>query len=98
MRIGELARRAGVGVETVRYYQRIGLLPLPEKPYGGTRTYGGDDLRQLRFIRRAQLPVQRGLRRRKDRHALGACVAEMWALKAFHAAQDQAPTDDTCCP
>jgi MerR family mercuric resistance operon transcriptional regulator len=37
MRIGELARSVDVNVETVRYYQRIGLLELPEKPYGGIR-------------------------------------------------------------
>jgi MerR family mercuric resistance operon transcriptional regulator len=54
MRIGELARTGDVNVETIRYYQRIGLLELPEKPYGGTRSYGGQDLQRLRFIRRAQ--------------------------------------------
>jgi MerR family transcriptional regulator, mercuric resistance operon regulatory protein len=54
MRIGELARSVNVGVETIRYYQRIGLLQLPPKPYGGTRSYGAEDLRRLRFIRRAQ--------------------------------------------
>lgn len=54
MRIGELARSVNVSVETVRYYQRIGLLQLPPKPYGGTRSYRSEDLRRLRFIRRAQ--------------------------------------------
>jgi Hg(II)-responsive transcriptional regulator len=54
MRIGQLARSVGVNVETIRYYQRIGLIPLPEKPYGGMRSYTSDDLRRLRFIRRAQ--------------------------------------------
>lgn len=54
MRIGQLARSVGVHVETIRYYQRIGLIKLPEKPYGGVRSYGDDDLRRLRFIRRAQ--------------------------------------------
>ncbi len=54
MRIGELAKSVDVNVETIRYYQRIGLLGLPQKPYGGTRSYSGDDLRRLRFIRRAQ--------------------------------------------
>jgi MerR family transcriptional regulator, mercuric resistance operon regulatory protein len=39
MRIGELAKSVDVNVETVRYYQRIGLLELPEKPYGGMRSY-----------------------------------------------------------
>jgi DNA-binding transcriptional MerR regulator len=54
MRIGELARSVGVNVETIRYYQRIGLLELPQRPYGGTRCYGRQDLKRLRFIRRAQ--------------------------------------------
>ena len=54
MRIGELAKSVAVNVETVRYYQRIGLLELPEKPYGGMRSYNDDDLQRLRFIRRAQ--------------------------------------------
>ena len=54
MRIGELARSLDVNVETIRYYQRIGLLELPQKPYGGTRYYSSQDLKRLRFIRRAQ--------------------------------------------
>jgi Hg(II)-responsive transcriptional regulator len=54
MRIGELARSVGVSVETIRYYQRIGLLGLPQKPYGGIRSYSSPDLQRLRFIRRAQ--------------------------------------------
>jgi MerR family mercuric resistance operon transcriptional regulator len=54
MRIGELARSVDVNVETIRYYQRIGLLTLPKKPYGGMRSYGEEDLQRLRFIRRAQ--------------------------------------------
>jgi MerR family mercuric resistance operon transcriptional regulator len=54
MRIGELARSVDVSVETIRYYQRIGLLELPQKPYGHTRSYGSRDLQRLRFIRRAQ--------------------------------------------
>jgi MerR family mercuric resistance operon transcriptional regulator len=54
MRIGELARSVDVNVETIRYYQRIGLLELPEKPYGGVRSYNDKDLQRLRFIRRAQ--------------------------------------------
>ena len=54
MRIGELARSVNVKVETIRYYQRIKLLELPEKPYGGMRSYSDQDLQRLRFIRRAQ--------------------------------------------
>jgi len=57
--IGDLARQAGVGVETVRYYQRRGLLETPPRPAGGglaggVRRYGAEDLRRLRFIRSAQ--------------------------------------------
>jgi MerR family mercuric resistance operon transcriptional regulator len=54
MRIGELARSVDVSVETIRFYQRIGLLELPQKPYGGIRSYSSQDLQRLRFIRRAQ--------------------------------------------
>jgi MerR family transcriptional regulator, mercuric resistance operon regulatory protein len=54
MRIGELARSVDVNVETIRYYQRIGLLNVPEKPYGSMRSYDELDLQRLRFIRRAQ--------------------------------------------
>jgi len=52
--IGGLAKAAGVGVETVRYYQRRGLLPEPARPPGEIRRYGDLDLKRLRFIRRAQ--------------------------------------------
>lgn len=51
--IGKLAAAAGVGVETVRYYQRMGLLRTPTRDTG-IRRYGSDDLRRLRFIRQAQ--------------------------------------------
>jgi MerR family mercuric resistance operon transcriptional regulator len=59
MTIGTLAREGGVGVETVRYYQRRGLLDTPERKggnglSGGVRRYGDGDLRRLRFIRQAQ--------------------------------------------
>jgi MerR family transcriptional regulator, mercuric resistance operon regulatory protein len=54
MRIGELARTVDVNVETIRYYQRIRLLELPKKPYGGMRSYNDESLQRLRFIRGAQ--------------------------------------------
>lgn len=53
MTIGALARTGGVGVETVRYYQRRGLLAEPARA-GGVRRYGEGDVRRLRFIRAAQ--------------------------------------------
>lgn len=52
--IGELARRAGVGVETVRYYQRRGLFPEPQRKGRETREYDQEALDLLRFIRRAR--------------------------------------------
>jgi MerR family transcriptional regulator, mercuric resistance operon regulatory protein len=51
--IGRLASTAGVGVETIRYYQRRGLLPTPDCG-GGVRRYGQAELDRLRFIRHAQ--------------------------------------------
>lgn len=51
--IGRLAAAGGVGVETIRFYQRKGLLQTPTRD-GGIRRYGSDDLRRLRFIRQAQ--------------------------------------------
>lgn len=52
--IGRLADEAGVNVETIRYYQRRGLLAEPDKPVGGHRRYAGDAVRRVRFIKRAQ--------------------------------------------
>jgi DNA-binding transcriptional MerR regulator len=54
MTIGKLAAGEGVGVETVRFYQRQGLLALPERAGSGFREYTGDDARRLAFIRRAR--------------------------------------------
>ena len=52
--IGALARQAGVNVETIRYYQRRGLVPEPVKPLGGIRSYAPEHVQRLRFIKRAQ--------------------------------------------
>lgn len=54
MTIGALAQSAGVGVETIRYYQRRGMLAKPARTYGSIRRYGAADAARLRFIRRAQ--------------------------------------------
>jgi MerR family mercuric resistance operon transcriptional regulator len=54
MTIGRLARAAGVNIETIRYYQRRGLLATPRKPVSGVRRYSSDILARLRFIKRAQ--------------------------------------------
>lgn len=52
--IGELAALAGVGVETVRFYQRKGLTPEPPRPAGAIRRYGAADVERLRFVKSAQ--------------------------------------------
>ena len=54
MTIGQLADAAGVNVETIRYYQRRGLMDLPQRPPGGQRKYADDSRRRIAFIRRAQ--------------------------------------------
>jgi MerR family mercuric resistance operon transcriptional regulator len=53
MTIARLAKAGGVGVETIRYYQRRGLLSQPPRA-GSVRRYGAPDLRRLLFVRRAQ--------------------------------------------
>lgn len=52
--IGELARASGVHLETIRYYERIGLMPHPARTSGGHRAYDDQHLQRLRFIRRAR--------------------------------------------
>ena len=52
--IGTFARVAGVNVETIRFYQRKGLLPEPTKPYGSVRRYGASDVARVRFVKSAQ--------------------------------------------
>lgn len=72
--IGRLAAAGGVGVETVRFYQRKGLLEVPTRETGGRR-YGGEDVRRLRFVRRAQ--------------AAGFTLDEIRELLALDAGEDR---------
>ena len=79
--IAGLARAGEVGVETVRYYQRRGLLQTPERPQaggsgGGVRRYGEDSVRRLRFIRSAK--------------AAGFTLEEIAELLALDATDDRA--------
>lgn len=74
--IGSLAREAGVGVETIRYYQREGLLAEPNRKRGAYRIYGAAELARLKAIRRAQ--------------ELGFSLAEINALLALNADTDRA--------
>jgi len=52
--IGAFAKAAGVNVETIRFYQRKGLLLEPERPYGSIRRYGQADVARVRFVKSAQ--------------------------------------------
>ena len=52
--IGEIAKAADVGIETVRFYEREGLIPEPARRQSGYRQYPPDTVRRLRFIRRAK--------------------------------------------
>lgn len=68
---GVIAKRTGVNIETVRYYERIGLLPAPPRSEGGHRIYDEDLVRRLHFIRRSRelgftLDEVRGLLRLVD--------------------------------
>ncbi len=73
--IGDLARATGVGVETIRYYERTGLLPKPSRTSGNYRAYYAADLARLGFVRRARelgFPIEDvrallGLSDRRDR-------------------------------
>jgi MerR family mercuric resistance operon transcriptional regulator len=52
--IGPLSRRTGCNIETIRYYERVGLLPVAARSAGGYRLYGTEHLKRLTFIRRAR--------------------------------------------
>lgn len=54
MTIGRLATQAGVPIDTIRYYERHGLLPAPQRRASGYREYAEADIERLRFIRRAK--------------------------------------------
>lgn len=52
--IGEMSRRTGVNIETIRYYERIGILPDPGRTPGGNRQYDQNHLKRLAFIKRCR--------------------------------------------
>ncbi len=52
--IGELSRQTAVLIETIRYYERIGFLPVPQRGTNGRRTYDMEDVKRLRFIKRSR--------------------------------------------
>ena len=77
MRIGELARQLGVSTDTVRFYEREGWLPQPERAENGYRSYQTDDLEHLRLLldlRRVELPLEEAAQMASWCHA-GHCDA-----------------------
>jgi Cd(II)/Pb(II)-responsive transcriptional regulator len=75
MTIGELARRSGCGIETIRYYEHEGLLPRPGRTSGNFRWYGQDHAELLSFIRRCR--------------ALDMALNEIRILLRFRASPDE---------
>ena len=54
LKIGEVSKRSGVGIEALRFYEKSGLLERPSRTYGGYRVYGEEVLERLAFIKQAQ--------------------------------------------
>ncbi|HEY8554939.1 MAG TPA: Cd(II)/Pb(II)-responsive transcriptional regulator [Burkholderiales bacterium] len=75
MRIGELAKRTGCTVETIRYYERAGLLAAPARTQGNYRVYGEADVERLQFIRECR--------------SLDMTLAEIGRLLAFRDAPER---------
>ncbi len=73
--IGAMSKQTGCNIETIRYYERVGLLPQPARTEGGHRMYGGGHLKRLAFIKRAR--------------ELGFTVQEIRALLSL--AEDEHP-------
>lgn len=85
--IGTLAQESGVNIETIRYYEKIGVMPKPARSAGGYRLYTGDHLKRLTFVRRGRelgftLDELRDLLRLVDGHTY--TCAEVRALTLDH--------------
>lgn len=95
--IGRLAAAAGAHLETVRYYERIGLMPRPGRTDGGYRSYDAEHVRRLRFIRRAR-DLGFGIREIEALLALAepapASCAEVRALTMAHLREVRAKIAD----
>lgn len=88
--IGELSKKSDVNIETIRYYEKIGVMLAPGRSAGGYRVYGADHLKRLSFVRRSRqlgfsLNEIRELLRLVDGHAY--TCAEVQALTLNHLAE-----------
>jgi MerR family copper efflux transcriptional regulator len=79
MKIGEVAKAAGIGIDAVRFYERQGLIPEPPRQPSGYRVYSPDVVLSLRFIRRAK--------------ELGFSLKEIAELLSLETAADAAAAD-----
>jgi MerR family mercuric resistance operon transcriptional regulator len=98
IQIGELARQSGSSIETIRYYERAGLLPAPPRSAGGYRLYDAADIRRLAFVRRARelgftLDQVRALLALSAKDGGDAC-AEVHDLAAGHLVEVRAKIAD----
>ncbi len=98
LQIGELSRRTGCHIETIRYYERIGLLPAPQRSTARYRLYDTGDIKRLAFVRRARelgftLDEVRKLLALSAKDGRSAC-AEVRELAADHLAEVQAKIAD----
>lgn len=80
MRIGDLAQKAGVNIQTLRFYERTGILRSPGRTASGYRSYTESDLESVRFVRRCQL--------------LGFTLKEIRHLAELHALAGGSPVKD----
>jgi MerR family transcriptional regulator, mercuric resistance operon regulatory protein len=98
--IGALSRRTGCNIETIRYYERIGLLPAPPRGEGGHRRYGRGHLKRLTFVRRSR---ELGFTLGEIRHLLalvdgrGTTCAEVKAITLDHLAEVRRKIADLRC-
>lgn len=88
--IGALSKQSGVNIETIRFYEKIGVMPAPPRSAGGYRLYGADHLKRLSFVRRGRelgfsLDELRELLRLVDGHAYSC--AEVYNLTSEHLAE-----------
>ena len=88
--IGQLSVESGVNIETIRYYEKVGIMPAPARSAGGYRLYAPEHLKRLTFVRRGRelgfsVDELRGLLKLVDGHAY--TCAEVRVLTLEHAAE-----------
>ena len=88
--IGALSKQSGANIETIRYYEKIGVMPKPARNASGYRVYGSDHVRRLHFVRRGRelgfsLDELRNLLRLVDGHAYTCAEVNAWICAVLNA-------------